>query len=72
MNKPITITYEEFKNKLADLINYSGLPTFMMEPILQNYLTEIRLAAQKQYQYDKEAYEKSLEIKDNKDEQVTE
>ena len=60
MNKPITIIHEEFKQQLADLINNSGLPAFMVEPILQNYLNEVKVVIKKQYELDKVQYEKSL------------
>lgn len=60
MNKPSTIIYEEFKQNLANLINDSGLPAFIIEPVLRDYLNEVRLMAQRQYQADKAAYEKSL------------
>lgn len=60
MNKPITVAYEEFKQELADLINKSGLPAFVIEPVLQNYLNETRVAADKQYKIDKERYDNSL------------
>ena len=66
MNKPITIAYEEFKQQLADLINNSGLPIFMIEPILQNYLSEIRTLIRRQYEIDKGSYEASL-VEDLKD-----
>jgi hypothetical protein len=60
MNKPSTVIYEEFKQDLANLINKSGLPAFVIEPVLQNYLNETRTVAQRQYQADKTAYENSL------------
>ena len=60
MNKPSTIIYEEFKQDLANLINNSGLPAFVIEPVLQNYLNETRMIMQRQYQADKDEYEKSL------------
>ena len=60
MNKPSTIIYEEFKQELASLINNSGLPAFIIEPVLRDYLTEIKALAQRQYQMDKAEYEKSL------------
>lgn len=65
MNKPSTIIYEEFKQDLANLINKSGLPAFIIEPVLKDYLTEIKALAQRQYQMDKSEYEKSLENKDD-------
>lgn len=60
MNKPITVVYEELKQNMANLINNSGLQAFMIEPILQNFLNETRVAMQRQYQTDKAEYEKSL------------
>lgn len=60
MNKPSTIVYEEFKQELANLINNSGLPAFVIEPVLQNYLNETRVIMQKQYQSDKAMYENAL------------
>ncbi len=59
MNKPISITYEEFKQELADVINNSTLPAFVIENVLQNYLAETRMAARKQYEKDKLAYQES-------------
>jgi len=64
MNKPFTVVYEDFKQELASLINNSGLPAAVVEPVLQNYLNETRLMMQRQYQLDKAEYEKSLENKD--------
>jgi len=66
MNKPISVKYEEFKQGLLSLINNSGLPAFMIEPILQNYLAETQMLAKRQYELDKSEYEKSLENKDDK------
>ena len=60
MNKPITVMYEDFKQELTNLINNSGLPAFIIEPILYNYLNETRIAMKNQYQSDKERYEKFL------------
>lgn len=69
MNKPITIVYEELKQDLANLINKSGLPAFVIEPMLQNYLNEIKTIAQKQYLADKEQYNEFLAIaSENKEE----
>lgn len=61
MNRPITVIYEDFKRDLADLINSSGLPAFVVEFVLQNYLNEAKAVAKKQYESDKALYESSLE-----------
>ena len=66
MNKPITIIYEEFKQELANLINNSGLPPFMIESILQSYLYETKMVVNRQYQLDKVKYENSLIEENNK------
>lgn len=60
MNKPISVVYEEFKDELANLINNSGLPAFVIEPVLQDYLNEIKIIKEKQYQMEKAQYEESI------------
>ena len=60
MNKPITVVREEIKAKIADVINTSGLPAFIIEPILQDFLVEVRNVAKHQYEYDKQQYELSI------------
>ena len=59
MNKPITVKYEEFKQKLADVINDCEMPPFMIEPILNEFLIETHNCARQQYLRDKEIYESS-------------
>jgi hypothetical protein len=60
MNKPITVVYEDLKQKLANLINDSGLPAFIVESILRDYLNEVRIIVERQYKIDKAQYEESL------------
>ena len=69
MNKPSSVLYEEFKQKMLALINNSGLPVFVMELVLENYLTEIKLLSQRQYQQDKANYENALAAEQKKSEQ---
>lgn len=64
MNKPVTVIYEDFKRELADLVNNSNLPPFIIVEILQNYLGQIISIANRQYQNDKIQYEEF--IKENK------
>ena len=65
MNKPITVVREETKRGLIDLINNSGLPAFVVEPIIEDILIEIKNVAKKQYEYDLEQYNSYLQsIKD--------
>lgn len=69
MNKPISVVYEEFKDELANLINNSGLPAFVVEPVLQDYLNEIKIIKEKQYQMEKAQYEESIK-KETEQEEV--
>ena len=61
MNKPITIKREEFKECMTGIINDSGLPAFIIEPILQELLIEVKNAARMQYQHDLKQYEAYLQ-----------
>lgn len=65
VQKPITIMYEDFKQNLADVINNSGLPPFIIESVLYSYLIETRNAAKQQYQFDKNKYTEALSQKNN-------
>lgn len=60
MNKPITLVVEETKTKLADIINTSGLPPFVIEPILSTFLQEAHAASKRQYEIDKIQYEQAI------------
>ena len=69
MNKPFSMMYEEFRQKMANLINDSGLPPSVIESVIKNYLNEISNIAKNQYQIDKTEYEKFL-LKDSCEEEV--
>lgn len=60
MNKPVTLVIEETKTKLADIINTSGLPPFVIEPILSTFLQEAHAASKRQYEIDKLQYEQAI------------
>lgn len=72
MNKPITLIREETKQKLANVINESGLPAFIIEPILSDFLNETRIVAQRQYEMEKAQYEQSLQDVNNEDDELKE
>lgn len=67
MDKPIMLIRKETIEKLANVINESGLPAFIIEPILKDFLSETKIAMQKQFEVEKSQYEESLKRKDNKD-----
>ena len=58
--KPITLIRQEFVDTLVDEINNCQLPMFVIEPILQDLLDQVRTVAQKQYELDKRQYEEQL------------
>lgn len=60
MKKPVTLVIEETKTKLAEIINTSGLPPFVIEPILSTFLQEAHAASKRQYEIDKLQYEQAV------------
>ena len=58
--KPITLIRQEFVDALVEEINNCQLPMFVIEPILQDLLDQVRVMAQKQYEADKSQYEEQL------------
>ena len=58
--KPITLIRQEFVDTLVEEINNCQLPMFVIEPILQDLLDQVRTVAQKQYELDKRQYEEQL------------
>lgn len=70
MEKPISLKLKDFKNDAVNLINNSGLPLFIIEPILREVLVAVQTKAEQEYQLDKRNYENSLQVKEqnNKEE----
>lgn len=68
MEKPITVAYEEFKQNVADLVNNSGLPAFVIEWVLQSYSNEVHSIAETQYETDKEQYESTNDNENSNEE----
>lgn len=60
IDKPMSILREEFIDNLVGLINNSGLPLFVIEPILQGCLDDVKINARNQYEYEKMQYEQAL------------
>jgi hypothetical protein len=58
--KPVTLIRQEFVDTLVEEINNCPLPMFAIEPILQDLLDQVKVAAQKQYEADKTQYETQL------------
>lgn len=59
MEKPITVAREDLYQKIAEDVNTSGLPFFVINDILTQILQQCTILAKQQYAADKDAYEKS-------------
>ena len=68
VNKPVTVLREEFIMNMSNLINNSGLPLFVIEPIVRDMLMEINAAVKRQYEMEKAQYEQALINSQNHDE----
>lgn len=65
MDKPATMLQREFKEKIIEAINGSKLPAFVLVPVLEQALAEVKDIEQKQYEADKAAYEQEDVNADN-------
>ena len=68
MDKPLSIKKEEFEQGLVQLINNSGLPSYMIEPILKALHFEVKEISATQTNNDKQQYLASLESEATADE----
>lgn len=59
MEKPLTIKRAEFTQKLAQVINESELPAFVIYDILKPISAQLLELANDQFLKDKEAYEQA-------------
>lgn len=59
MDKPATMLQREFKDKIVEAINESGLPAFALIPVIERALGELNRIEEEQYQNDKKAYEEA-------------
>ena len=60
MDKPATLIREELIDDMVGLINNSGLPLFIIEPILKELYLEVKNGAQQQLESDKQQYQSFL------------
>lgn len=57
--KPLTVARHEFVEALTDLINRCQLPPFVIEAVLKDAYTDIRIIAQRQLESDMQKYHAS-------------
>jgi hypothetical protein len=60
MDKPITVALKEFREGVVELVNNSGLPACMMEPVFRNLHSQLVQIAAQQEKTDEETYLASL------------
>lgn len=58
--KPATLLKEDFVQGLVDLCNNSGLPLFIVESILKDFIQDVHVASQKQLEADRVNYNKEM------------
>ena len=60
MNKPAILVIEETKENIINTINESGLPPFLVEPIIKDLYNQINILKQQELEQSKKQYEDSL------------
>ena len=65
IKKPISVTRQEFIEKIVEEINNCGLPLFVVEPILKDLLNEVSASVKRQYEIEKAQYEQALASQNN-------
>lgn len=73
MNKPANLIVEETKENIVKIINESGLPPFLVEPIIKDLYNQVSILKQQELEKSKREWEESLkkEKEKNKDKEVT-
>ena len=59
--KPATLLKEDLIQNLTNVCNNSGLPFFVVESILKDFLQDVHAASQKQLEIDRANYNEELE-----------
>lgn len=67
MNKPANLIVEETKENIVKTINESGLPPFLVEPILKDLYNQINILKQQELEQSKKQYEDSLKQEEKKE-----
>lgn len=60
MNKPANLIVEETKESIVKIVNESGLPPFLLEPILKEIYNQVNILKQQELEQSKKQYENSL------------
>lgn len=63
IKKPIVVARKEFIDDLVKLINESGLPAFVLEPILKDMLAETQMLMEQDYELNLKEYNEQIKNK---------
>ena len=66
MTKPANLIIEETKENLVKVINESGLPPFLLEPVLKDLYNQISILKQQELEKSRQEYEDSLKQEEKK------
>ena len=64
IQKPTVVLIEEIRKKIGDVINESGLPAFLVSPVMRDLYEEVRNASRMEYETQKRQYEEMLAQQD--------
>lgn len=60
IQKPTVVLIEETRKKIGDIINESGLPAFLIAPVMRDLFEEATNASRMEYETQKRQYEEML------------
>lgn len=66
MTKPANLIIEETKENLVKVINESGLPPFLLEPVLKDLYNQVSILKQQELEKNRQEYENSLKQEEKK------
>lgn len=67
IGKPATIIKKEFEEEIVKQINNSQLPMFVIEYVLRDILNNVKMANQKQLEFDMKDYQEKINRLKNHD-----
>ena len=69
ITRPVTVRVNQLKTDIQSAVLKSELPAFMIDMILSEYLTGIKMVAQKEYTQDQAEWEKACKEGEENDKQ---
>lgn len=69
MNKPANLIVEETRENITKVINESGLPPFLIEPIVRDIYNQVIFLKQQEFEKSKKEYEESSKKSSKKEAQ---